>query len=308
MTRATGVHLCGDAIRIVSLMRSDSSDHLCGLFEATLPLPFLPATLRDPNLLGQLAKHIRTALATLNVETGCIVPALGKEFYHMQKVPLEVASDEDRREQIYWEASQALISPLDAYSIDYYPSGRSAFWIAIRKEIQDHITSLFDDMEPNLHSPVIAPVALYDACRSAGIWTRERNAAICLDGSRLFFVAGDANTITTAETACMLQDEVETPPEARAISLVKGWIFGDRSREKTGSVFSKIHLCGIPEQIAELSDRLSISASPQLTILDPFAAMDTTGLDTESKHLVARQSVFAVAAGLAFRGLEQENP
>jgi Tfp pilus assembly PilM family ATPase len=308
MTRATGVHLSGDAIRIVCLERSQTGDRVRALAEKSLPLPFNPTTFQDPDSRDRIGEHLTSALASLDLDGGCLISSLEKEFYYIKKVPLEVASDEDRKDQIHWEASQTLLSPLDEYDIDYYPSGRSAFWIAIRKEIRDFLTGLFCAAGHKPSRLIITPVALYHACELAGLWTKERNAAILLDRSRLSFVAGDSYTITTAETTCIHQNDDKTPQDADSETLqkVKSWVSGDLSLGRNGRAFDEVYFSGEAKQTQALIAKLAIR-SPELKPLEPFETCDLSELVPHQHELLSRQSIFAVAAGLAYLGLKEED-
>lgn len=307
MTRATGVHLGGDAIRTVCLEHSQTGPRLCALAESTLPSSLSPSTFPNSGSRDSIVDFLKATLTSLDIDTGTVIPSLGRTFYHIQKIPLEVASDEDRKEQVRWEAAQTLISPLESYLIDYYPAGRSAFWIAIRKEIQDFITSTFISAGYVPGTFLITPVALYHACELARVWLKDRNAAILLERSELAFVAGDRKNITSAETIDIQQNTVEGPKdtEAERLHKIKGWVTGDRSTGKSSAAYQEVYLSGEPKHTQALVARLKL-VSPELKSLEPFDACDIRGLTSNQENLLNRQSAFAVAAGLAYRGLKEE--
>jgi len=269
-----------------------------------MPFPFKADSLVRKACRDRFAQKIKEALSSLELDAGCLIPSLGGGFYQLKNVPLEVASNEDRRDQIMWEASQALISKPDEYIIDYCPAGRSAFWIAIRREIRDLLAGLFETAGHPLNGLVITPMALYQACELANLWTSERNAAILLsEPTWLSFVAGNISALSAAETARIPQHGEGQIQDSAAerLEVAKRWIFGDRRR----TVYRKIFFCGEPGQIRDVTRILETPSSPVMKPLEPFAGCDTDGLQANQQALLSRQSAFAIAAGLAYQGLKE---
>ena len=111
MSRATGIHISGNTLRVVHLEKLDHAYCLRGLIDQRVSAAFD----FDPEkeVPKSFVEELGQALESLPKPIGTLSFCLSGGLYHMQKVPLEVAGKEDRREQILWEASQALISSVD---------------------------------------------------------------------------------------------------------------------------------------------------------------------------------------------------
>ena len=195
MNTATGIHILGDSLRVVCIEKSDDAYRLKGLsarrvsaswaFNTEVPEPFV--------------KALHAALDRLPEPLGPLAFALSAGLYHIQKVPLEVASEEDRREHMLWEASQALISPIDNFEIDFMPAGRVAFWTAIRKDIiHAHATLGRALGQPRIHL-IAAPLALFYAGRIAGIWQPGPRVAVHRDSANSVCIAVKNGVLTAVD-------------------------------------------------------------------------------------------------------------
>lgn len=202
MNTATGIHISGDSLRVVCVEKSDDAYYLRGLltqrvsaswaFDTEVPEPFVNA--------------LRAALDRLPAPLGPLSFALSDGLYHIQKVPLEVASKKDRREQIAWEAAQTLISPLDEFEIDFMPAGRAAFWTAVRKGVISAHEALGHALgNPRVHL-IAAPLALFYAGRIAGIWRPGPQVVVRRDSANSFCIAVKNGVLTAvaahARPAC----------------------------------------------------------------------------------------------------------
>lgn len=318
MSRSIGIHLSDDTLRLVCLEGGPGGCALRALSEARLPLPFRPAVVRRATDRRRLADGIGPALAGMEAGSGELHVALGGGFYHLQKVPLEVASQEDRRDQIAWEASQTLIGPASDYLVDYHPAGRSAFWVAVHREAFDLCSDLFARLGVAVDSFEVEPMGLFYACRLTQRWADGRNAAVLLGSVWLSFVSTDGGLLTGAETAYVDGQSVSAaagpsdpdPDLAReeAFETVRRWIYGDRAPDRRQTAYSQVFFSGEQKQTLNLIRRLQSPASPELAALQPFAACNTSALPEPQRPLLARQCAFGVAAGLAYRALEKETP
>jgi Tfp pilus assembly PilM family ATPase len=315
MSKATGIHLTGHTLRLVSLERTAANCRLCALAEVRLPVPFLPAELLECGTRQRIARALEEALSGVVHDLGRVVPSLGGGLFQIQKVPLEVASEEDRRDQITWEVSQTLISPPGDYLIDFYPEGRAAFWVAVRREILDLCTDLYAEAGISLKGLEVEPMALFYACEMADLWISGRNAAILSGYPWVSFVAAEGSTLIAAETVCVNGSVPDVPvaPRDRDLSdlqdifeVAQRWIHGDRTLDRRRAAYDRVFFCGDQNRISGLMQRLRTPASPKLIPLQPFSACDTRHLPESQRPLLSRQSAFGIAAGLAYRGLEGE--
>ncbi len=190
MNTATGIHISGDSLRVVCVEKSGDAYCLKGLLTERVSASWSLGEVPEP-----FVKALRAALDRLPEPLGALSFALSDGLYHIQKVPLEVASEEDRREQIAWEASQALISPVDEFEIDFMPAGRAAFWTAIRKDIIRAHAAL---CETRIHL-IAAPLALFYAGRIAGIWQSGSRVALRRDSANSFCIAVKNGVLTAVD-------------------------------------------------------------------------------------------------------------
>ncbi len=188
MSTATGIHISGNALRVVCLEKLDNTYHLRGLMNRRVSASchFDPqAEVSEPFI-----RALSQAFDCLPKPLGTLSFALSAGLYHIQRVPLEVAAEEDRREQIVWEVSQVLISSIDDSAIDFLPVGRAAFWTAVRNGvIHAHETLCHALGETRMHLTV-APLALFYAGLSSRVWEPGRQMAVHpnLAGSFCIFV------------------------------------------------------------------------------------------------------------------------
>ena len=215
MNTATGMHIDDQTLRLVALQQQGDACELVGQCEHPLSHPFSPEALaRDHE--GSLSNDIQRALS--DVPCDRLIAVLTGSLFHIQKVPLEMAAKNDRREQIIWEATQALIPPVEAHEIDFFPAGRVAFWTAVRKEV----LSAFADLTPHVHlTTIVEPLALFAACQISGLAHAGRHIAIHLGKTHQSYVALDNGALTAAETVHTEQTTTGADQHLRH------WVLGD---------------------------------------------------------------------------------
>ncbi len=313
MSKATGIHLTGRSFRLVCLQSTPSGCRLCAVAEACLPVPFQPADLLQNGARKRIAQSLKEILSDLGADLGSVVPALGGGLFQIQKIPLEVASEEDRRDQIIWEVSQALISPPGDYLIDFYPAGRAAFWVAVRRDVLDLCTDLYTEAGISPKSLEVEPMALFYACEMAGLWKPGRNAAILFEYPWLSFVAAEDGLLVAAEIVCVNGPSSPAPAALEdgdlsdledSIEVARRWIYGDRTLDRRRTAYNRVFFSGDGDRARHLIRQLRAPASPQLVPFQPFSACDTRHLPQAQRPLLFRQSAFGIAAGLAYRGLK----
>ena len=315
MSRATGIHLSDDILRLISLERVPSGYRLCALLEGRLSVPVRSAALRQPDARNRLARSIKEILGDLESDLGRVAVSLGGGLFQIQKVPLEVASEEDRKRQITWEVSQALISPPEDYHVDFYPAGRAAFWVAIRRQVIDSCTDLYTAAGISPEGFTVEPIALFHACEMARLWAPEPNAAILLAYPWLSFVAADEGLLMAAETVRVpsIPPDGEPPaksggglPDLQDVSeRVRRWVYGDRTSDRRRTAYQQVYFCGDHQHTLHLIRHLRPPRSPELIPLQPFSALDTQDLPEAQRPLLSQPGAFGVAAGLAYRELEK---
>ena len=312
--RATGIHILGNILRVLTLEKGTPKNGLIAIDEVRLPAAFTSEGLAaDPEGRNRCSEHLKHALGTRDTDPGSVVASLGGGFYQIQKVPLEVAAEEDRKEQMVWEAAQALISPVQEYRIAFYPAGRVAFWVAIRHTVIDIHTELYASagLEPEIF--LVDPMALFCACEMTGLWATGQNAAILLGDPWATFVAADDGILTAAETvrtsdAMSLSQGVARLGSSILQERVRHWVFGDLAPDRRRTTYKTVYLSGNQTCLRQVFGSLAAAASPQLTPLQPFENLDTDPLAEAQRSLLDQSSAFGIAAGLASWKLENATP
>jgi len=280
MKQVTSLHLSHNHLRLLSLtsQRNSWSCDACHIVS-------IPNGSDLPNLNPlDIASFIPKA-------SGSLVITLGGGFFHIQRVPLEVASESDRIAQIHWEASQVLIDPIEHYVVDFLPAGRVAFWTAIRKEITTNYSAFFSDLGFDTITFVPEPLALLGLCKNNK--THQNHGAIWLGQKWGSFVAQNNQVLTTIETV-HLHNKAHNDPHN--LSQIKHWIQGDLNAERRRPTFDHILLCGETQPLTTLLESLSEFKTPRIipfNLSDHLPNIPTEGDTTQEAH------TFALALGAA---------
>lgn len=315
MTRATGIQIAGDLLRLACMERTPAGYRLCALFESRLATPVLPHWPVQPRVRQCITDGLQRAFAQVQRFPGAVVLSLGGGFFHLQKSHLELASSEDRREHITWEAAQTLVDPVERYVVDYIAVGRAAFWIAIRKEVLDFCSELLSSLLVTKYRLETEPIGLYYACLMAK--GRAGSGAAVMGGHPwLYFVATESGNLVSAEAACLENTTPENglPAETsreygiaeKTDAILRRWLNGRRHLNRNSAEFDHVLLCGEDHRIAGLSQRIEMADGPRFETLLPFSNCTTETLPERQQQFLVNQSTFSVAGGLAYMKLAKE--
>jgi hypothetical protein len=280
--------------------------------EAQLPEPFGAACLEDPDARKRLEAGLEGILQEAEDELGVVVASLGAGLYHIRKVLLEVASRDDRREQIAWEVGQALISPPEDYIVRYYAARRAAVWMAARRRTVERLAELLARCGASPDAFGVEPMAMVRACEMSEAWGPGRCAAVWIDPPWASLAAGEGGTLVAAETVHIGRNgwDQATPgygPEAAEHrdlrELVRGWVHEGGGMDQQRTAYDRIFICGAPGEGLQIAQDLERSGAPGLSELAPLSSCDTHGLPEAQHALLRRQEAFCIAAGLASLGL-----
>lgn len=284
MSTATGIHISGNTLRVVHLEKLDNAYYLRGLINQRVSeaFDFDP----EKEVSKSFVEELGQALESLPKPIGTLSFCLSGGLYHIQKIPLEVAGEEDRREQIFWEASQALISPVDNSVIDFIAVGRVAFWTAVRNGVIDAHETLCSALgETHLHLSV-APLALFCAGLPARVWEAGRKMAIHSDPDGSCYVAVENGILIGVET---------TVPNS---SSLQRWFSLASSSHRP---CKRVYLSGdIPA--------IDPPASLSLEEYPIFLGIDTAQLPKRDREELGQASRFALALGAGLHKLISETP
>ncbi|MYB58850.1 MAG: hypothetical protein F4X51_20920 [Gemmatimonadetes bacterium] len=284
MSTATGIHISGNTLRVVHLEKLDNAYYLRGLINQRVSeaFDFDP----EKEVSKSFVEELGQALESLPKPIGTLSFCLSGGLYHIQKIPLEVAGEEDRREQIFWEASQALISPVDNSVIDFIAVGRVAFWTAVRNGVIDAHETLCSALgETHLHLSV-APLALFCAGLPARVWEAGRKMAVHSDPDGSCYVAVENGILIGVET---------TVPNS---SSLQRWFSLASSSHRP---CKRVYLSGdIPA--------IDPPASLSLEEYPIFLGIDTAQLPKRDREELGQASRFALALGAGLHKLISETP
>jgi len=294
MNAATGIHITNRALRLVNMALTDGAPSVIGLTEVAFSTPVIPGNFSQDAANSQLQAAIEQIAPACPQDETPVGVCLPGGCYHIQKVPLEVASTEDRREQITWEAAQALTGDIDAYDIDFLPAGRSAFWVAIRKEIREALGERFGAHGITPTAFTVEPLSLFHTLAIRPSAPHARQAIIHWHAPWLTFAAIEHGMPIAAE-AIHAGDENEAPRQLWIDQYIRQRVLGDLDADNRQIAFNQVHICGAPEDMQILRKSLS-----GLEIIEVSATDDdrVAGTGTPS-------SVFAIAAGTALTHLVQ---
>lgn len=315
MTRATGIQIAGDLLRMACIERAPAGYRLFALFETRLATPVLPHWPVQPQVRQCVEDGLKSAFAQVLEFPGAVVLSLGGGFFHLQKSPMELASPEDRQEHISWEAAQTLVDPIDRYVVDYIAVGRAAFWNAVRKEFSEFISELFSSLLVREHRLEAEPIGLYYACLMAK--GRAGSGAAVMGGHPwLYFVATESGNLVSAEAACLenTKPEIGLPAETsrktgiaeKTDAILRRWLNGRRHLNRNSAEFDHVLLCGEDHRIAGLSQRIEMADGPRFETLLPFSNCTTETLPERQRQFLVNQSSFSIAGGLAYMKLAKE--
>ena len=279
MSTATGIHISGNTLRVAHLEKLDNAYYLRGLINQRVSeaFDFDP----EKEIPESFVEELGQALEIFSKPLGTLSFCLSGGLYHIQKVPLEVAGKEDLREQILWEASQALISPIDNSAIDFIPVGRVAFWTAVRNGVIDAHEALCSALgETHLHLSV-APLALFCAGLPARVWEAGRKMAIHSEPDGAFYVSAENSILTGVETAI---------PDS---SSLQRWFSLASSPHRP---CKRVYLSGDIPSIDPPAD-LSLAEYPI------FLGIDTAQLPKRDREELGHASRFALALGAGLHKL-----
>lgn len=252
MTQITSLHLTHSDLRV--LLLSTDPNNLSIDFCKTLPIDEY-AQLPDITQLD-LETHVPNLTKT-------VVVTLGGGLFHIQKVPLEVASEPDRRAQIMWEAEQVLIDKTDQFVIDFLPTGRVAFWTAIRTEITEKYTQTLTQLGYESVYFVPEPLALF--ALSKATHNEQNQGAIWVGADWGSFVTQTDKSLTTAQTVSF---QNKGHNKGHILTQIKHWVQGDLNNERRRPSCDHILLCGEQDELSPLQSYLSEIRTPRIVTFD----------------------------------------
>jgi hypothetical protein len=252
MNQITSVHIADGHMHMLTLSSEQGAITVDGCHAVVYPRAHKPLDLA----LLPIAPY-------LTHSSGSLVVTLGGGLFHIQRVPLELASESDRIAQIKWEASQVLIESIDRYVIDFLPAGRVAFWTAIPQEVATGYTAYFSELgfDPIVIMP--EPMALYALGKHDPVGRNRGAIWVGHEWSSFVAIANDA--LTVAETVNLRREPHQT---SGTVSQIKKWIQGDLGMERRRPAFDQILLCGEANSMTVMASLLADFKTPRIVPFD----------------------------------------
>ena len=316
--RATGIHFDDRGLYAVELIWGRGRTALAGCVRVDLE-PFAGVDVRSraslssrfTAALGKARTHRRMRFANPYV-------TLPPGAVHLKQRPLFFRKKSRNQSQLEWEAQQFLSDDLGAYALDCFTTSRAAFVVAARREGIEEVTAICRGAGISRPKVDVAPLALFNAAESSGA-SSPMAVDLVLDfaGNRVTMVLLDRGELRAVEEcnwdgrygpyglgAFDAREEDGPAASGVADSTRKEELLSRSLRrmvdfELSGEEPDRVWLSGrdaLDGWAQEIEARLSLRSRA----LDPFVDVDTTGAEE-----VDKPSAFAIAAGLAFRGLSE---
>ena len=288
--RCTGIHVVPDAVYAVELSRRRQRVSLsrCAVVRTERPLS-MPQSLVDDQDRARLVEVLRQ-LRRSGIDARRPYFALSEPASFIKRRFVLPHSAEATRQQLLWEAGQLLGSDVDEYVVDTLVTRRHGFFIAARRQILDLYGALCRQARVGKPGFDMVSFALCNALesRDAGGDGVEvilqddggsARAVLLRDGEYEAESIWSLDDVTVADgLARLCEAELDEDETARRL-----WVAGH------GDIDGSAGLERLADEVVDL---------------DPFVGLPMTaaaGRALESSQVPPR--AFAVAAGLAFRGL-----
>jgi len=315
--RATGIHVADGAVHLVELCRTRRETVLEQALCLDLPDLTQLVELGSPEHRDQLAAVLRDARAEWGVGFASTYFALDGQAVWLARRPVVPGDEGGSRDLLRWEAEQALADRLPEYVIDYLLTRRHGFIVAARRAALDLVGQALARAQVAKPGFDVVPFALCNALELSGALSGEGlEMVVHLAADEATIVAVCDGELEDVEVCPLSAPEGELAPLAER----EEGLFDDdagsvsarrqqRLREAVGDVVRSRGPQGAPDRLwlagdvdADLVAALGEDGGRPRE-LDALAGMPRSG--DGAAAAAAAPGRFAVAAGLAFRGLAE---
>ncbi len=287
-TKATGIHISGQTMRIAALDASRVGIRPLVLTAEALERPFDPVSLGDEQQRQELATKLAALAATYDFDYSTACFALDRRLGLIQRRPLVARTERENRKQLRWETAQLLTQDEQAFSCDFVLNSQWGFVVAARHRALDGYRALGKATAVGRLDVDLVPFALYNASQCANLLAEDTFSLLLYADEREAWLLLIEEGELCAVTSCSWQREDEAPA-ALADSARKLLPTG-------GNDLQRLWGAGFVYWSEGLAAHLGVPHS----ILDPLAAVQPKLLDSTPP---AQRSEYAIAVGLAQRGL-----
>ena len=290
---ATGIHVSDRVVRVAALESGRAGVWPLALVASELGQPFGPASLTDDEQRQGLASTL-SAIAEeygLDYANACI--ALDRRLALVKRRPLVAESERENREQLLWESEQFLAEEVGEFSLDFLLTPDWGFAVATRYSALDSYLDLGDESGISRLDVDLAPFALYNAGECADLLSGdELELLLYADTGEAWLLLVEAGEPLALSTCTWTEeDEVVEVLESAAGKLL----------QDVGQGIKCVWSAGVGDIVWSEDLATRLGATPMT--LDPLAGIDPERLDGEISP--EERSAYAIAVGLAQRGLEQ---
>ena len=289
-TKATGIHISGQTVRVAALDAGRAGIRPLVLAADELERPFDPAALGDEQLRQELAAKLVALAAAYDFDYSNACFSLDRRLGLIQRRPLVAGTERENREQLLWESEQILAGEAKAFSCDFALTSQWGFVVAARHRALDCYRALGKKTAVSQLDVDLAPFALYNASECANLLAKDKfSLLLYADVDEAWLLLTEEGELS-ALANCVWEEE-DAAPEALAGAARKLLSEGSNGLQRLWGA-------GIVYWSEGLAAHLGVPHS----ILDPLAAVNPKLLGSATP---AQRSAYAIAVGLAQRGLAQ---
>ena len=287
-TKATGIHISGQTVRVAALDAGRTGVRPLVLVTDELERPFDPVALTDERQRRGLAAQLAALAKAYDFDYSNTCFSLDRRVGFIQRRPLVAGSEQENREQLLWESEQLWASDAEAFSCDCAQTSQWGFVVAARHRALDCYRALGRAAGVNRFDVDLTPFSLYNASECANLLAKDKFSLL------LYADIGEAWLLLTEEGELSAMTSCIWEGNDAAVQALKG--AADELLHGKGSSLQRLWGAGVVYWSQRLAEHLRVPHS----VLDPLAAVNPKLLDDATS---AQRSVYAIAVGLAQRGL-----
>ena len=163
-SKSVGLHFGERNLTAVEVRCEEGLIRLWRIGMAPLSVDLSAETLLNEATQSKSGTSLKALFESSDIDPQSVSISLGGDFAVIKRIPLELASEDERREQVMWEAGQHLLDSPGDFKIDYHPFGRTAFLVAIRTRVVEAIRRVCESADIGIKSLEVDPLTLFYAC------------------------------------------------------------------------------------------------------------------------------------------------
>ena len=300
---ATGVYIVDGKLQIVELESNNNGVELLGLAQFDLNGSYTPEGLESTESSAELEEAFSRAEEDYNIQFQNTLVCLDPRAYWIKWWPqLPEATGKLDQAQVRWETEQFLSDEIEEYGVDFAFTSHCGIAVASRKralEIYLDLCAAAGLTDPDFD---VAPLSLFNAFEASN--SIQDDPQLVLDigawgASALLLIEGDLAALDTWPWQSDGQNNVEP------LELLTERIEVMAKKTGHGELPANFWMAGLAESDAAWESKLVERFSAEVALFDPFAGVEREQCRCSDPALLETTHRFAVAAGLAQRGLSE---